>query len=287
MTRKYRIFLLSCCIAAGMSVAARAEDPVGGMVADFIKGLGGALTDELKHDMETKRLESHAVAESGYCQVWRNGQLAVQRACGAKYFCDTEGVCTHQYRWPTGRVSELILKDEVPVSINGHESGLALVGSDECVKDGTQAVFCYTRAKQMANLAVTITPVSSVPAQQDATATTQDPKLINIVTPPTVTPISLPSSDTNTDIIVQGPLMVPAQSTMASKQSGTQAVSQPQNVPEVLLAQFVAALENKADPASKAKRCALGPTLLTVYGSEFDDETKSYIHGQLVQDGCS
>jgi len=281
------VLLLSCCTAA-FSGQVRADDFGQQLAGGLIHDISTVLLGGLKKEMDAKISEEHAMTDRGFCQVWRSGQLAVQRPCEVKLYCETDGSCTSKFRWPNGNFSEVVFKDQVPVSLNGHPTGLALVGSDQCAQDGATSVFCFTPKAQMAGQAVTIAP-ASFPSQGTAQVGANQ---IQVTSPqnglggenvplqgsaPQPTPTSLPApSQGSSDGITE--VDIPAQAAGARSSSTA----------ETLLAQYVVALQNDAtDPQAKVKRCALGPALLTVYRNDLDQETKDTLQAQMTQDGCS
>ena len=285
MNVKTCALVVSFCTAAFLGQAC--ADDIGSEIAGgFIKDISSVLLGGLKKEMDAKIGEQHAVTDRGFCQVWRSGQLTVQKTCEVKSYCDTDGSCTSKFRWPNGNFSELVFKDQVPISLNGHPSGLALVGSDQCAQDGSASVFCYTSTAQMAGQTVAIAPASfpsqvstqvntaglQPQLQQDSAATELARSLAANSFP---TPISVPAPQQGAN---DGITEVALPTSNAVQQTSPS---------QVLLTQYVTALQNDAtDPQAKVKRCALGPALLTVYSNDLDQETKNTLQAQMAQDGC-
>lgn len=285
---KVKTFALVCFCTTALIGHVRADDIGSEIAGGFIKDLSSVLLGGLKKEMDAKIGEQHAVTDRGFCQVWRSGQLTVQKTCDVKSYCDTGGSCTSKFRWPNGNFSELVFKDQVPVSLNGHPSGLALVGSDQCAQDGSASVFCYTSTAQIAGQTVAIAP-ASFPPQGSArvnTAGLQPSLQQNYATRelggsiaskglPNSFRLPAPQQGANDNGITE--VTLPASDTML-----------PTSPAEGLLAQYVTALQNDAtDPQAKVKRCAIGPALLTVYSNDLDQETKNTLQSQMAQDGCS
>lgn len=263
MKVKTGALVVSFCTATFLAQA-RADDIGSEIAGGFIKDLSSVILGGLKKEMDAKIGEQHAVTDRGFCQVWRSGQLAVQNTCEVKSYCDTDGSCTSKFRWPNGNLSELMFKDQVPISLNGHPSGLALVGSDQCAQDGSASVFCYTSTAQIAGQTVAIAPASFPPQ-----VSTQVNTAGNSFSLPA------PQQGANDDGITE--VALPASNTV-----------QPTSSAQGLLAQYVTALQNDAaDPQAKVKRCALGPALITVYSNDLDQETKNTLQAQMAQDGCN
>lgn len=248
------IIFLSYCLLCSLCfcvTSAKAQDnPVMEKLFTPLLGkLGEVFSSEVGRGFENMRANKQQKRPvAGYCQVWRNDRLAVQKRCHAVSECGADGFCTHRYIWPNGGQTELIADKNRPLSINGKPTAYMFVGSDTCVTDGPPSnLFCFTTSPQSPKAKITAPP---------AKTRTVETLAIDPIKPK---PTSLPAPAPDTSAAADG--------------FGG------------LLESYISASESSS-PQAQQRRCKLGLQLVVNHSAALDEELNQLIRDQLKQDDC-
>lgn len=148
---------LATCIGL-ISMSAQAQEDLEATVRSFIGIIGQAIVNDLDDNLQREREQQSGLpgilpyVETGYCQVWRDGILAVQQRCNVRRECAPNGSCNLGLVWPNGGVTTLTVQENRQLAINGMPTETVQIGTDTCIIDhDPQNAFCYTKEPQSAS----------------------------------------------------------------------------------------------------------------------------------------
>ncbi len=256
MRRLLSLLLGLCLVGAGMPSVGSANE-----ARDFFRGLlnefQGDIIDGVRNSIDRKKAErerKQAIKQSlqyGFCQVWRNEKLAVQKKCTTTNDCMISENCVMNFKWPTGGTTKVQYAGRYPATLNGKPTEYISIGPDQCFMDGNPShLFCFTSEPQPANLYAVYNQPSDTNelAYSEPIPSDEAPKIIK-------EPMEQELTSTSTDF-------------------------------ESIVNQYADAMENQADSGAKEIRCKLGAKLLLEYKADLEADIQHMIKQQIADDQC-
>ena len=281
--RNVIVFAFLSTVALFPAVEPACADNIG---TSILKELFGTATDVIKGEVDRSIQESHAKRAkklgrvSGYCQAWHSGHRVTQKPCQVETSCQFDNICYLKYQWPNGVVSELVTKDQEPVSFDGKNAVVVQVGSDECVTANAIDIFCFTIEPRDELLSGEVAlQLPAQPSLQGVPASDSTLPANSESNPPSQT-APIDTSDDQIDITDIG-----SSPQLATNEIAAQTTDGRPSF-DSLIAQYQAVASDQTNPVSITKRCKIGRELIASHSAELQADLRDLLREQLTRDNC-